>query len=85
MYSTLINSIRDQLAKVLAPHFIVHIEEQVYIEMPDIYVRSGRLPSDTHAPAGVTESPTLSESLYEPEIRERIWKSTTRAIAQSSR
>ncbi len=82
VHSTLINSIRDQLADAVSPHFIVDIEERVYITtletdpekrpiVPDVYVITGPPAQQPLAAAGSVMAPTLIEPLYDVEVRDR--------------
>jgi hypothetical protein len=82
VHSRLINAISDYLADRVSPHFYVDIEERVYITtpddaerrpiVPDVYVVRGSSPGQLDAMAGIITPPTLVESLYAPEIRDRF-------------
>ncbi len=80
-HARLINSISDQLANLVSPHFFVEIEQRVYITaldesdrrpiVPDVYVISGQTETESAPTAGAITRPTLVEPIYELEIRER--------------
>lgn len=81
VHTRLINSISDQLAEQVSPHFSVKIEKHVYITtpgdpyrqpiVPDIYiVKTTPSLSGLTATAGIAP-PTLVEPVYSPEVRER--------------
>jgi hypothetical protein len=81
VHSRLINSISDFLADMVAPHFIVDIEERVYITspdeparwavVPDIYVvTKPQAEQQVLAPEQIT-APTLVDPVYPVEIRDR--------------
>ena len=81
-HSRFINSISDTLTQLVSPHFLVEIEETVYITavdrpgerwvVPDVYVAAS---SSTEAPrAGMTATvttPTLIEPVDYEEVRDR--------------
>jgi hypothetical protein len=82
-HSTLINSIRDQLADKVLPNFHVHIEERVYIAVsdlefpkqsiePDVFVIAPSQPIGSAAMAGAITTPTLVEPVYAEEVHERF-------------
>jgi hypothetical protein len=81
VHSRLINSISDHLADIVSPHFIVEIEERVYITtlddperrpiVPDVYLTTGQRAGQPMAAIGVITAPTLVEPLYDVEIRNR--------------
>ncbi|MFQ5859608.1 MAG: DUF4058 family protein [Anaerolineae bacterium] len=81
VHTRLINSISDDLADFISPHFFVKIEERVYIItpddpdrrpiVPDVYAVTGQRAEQPVAMAGVITAPTLIEPLYDVEIRDR--------------
>ena len=82
VHARLINTISDQVADQVAPHFFVEIEQRVYITtlddpdkwpiIPDVYVTSSqRSQQSTSTAAGAIAEPTLIEPIYDLEIRDR--------------
>jgi hypothetical protein len=81
VHSRLINTISDELADRVSPHFFVDIESRVHILapdeimlraiVPDVYVVQGAESQQSAASADAITAPTVIEPLYEQEIRER--------------
>lgn len=81
VHSRLITAISDALAAVIAPAFIVRIEQRVYITsiddssrqpiVPDLYLVHGSKPGLAPPPAAGFSTPTLVEPIFDLEIRDR--------------
>lgn len=81
VHSRLINAISDQLADLVSPHFLVDIEQRVYLVspenglkarqvIPDIYLINNPSPKRYGAAAAQITMPVLIEPLTPLEIRE---------------
>jgi hypothetical protein len=80
VHTRLITAIGDQLAPLVAPHFIVRFEQRVYLLdpdedramiEPDVYLVQGYQPSAQPTALAVATPPVLVEPLLESEVRDR--------------